>query len=176
HRDIKPANIMVTAAGDIKVLDFGLSKWTAAAGDEAVTAAPFTRAGTVVGTSGYMAPEQALGQAIDARSDVFSFGVVLYELLAGRRAVAGDSDFAITTAVVRDGPKPLSEIRTDLPDALRQIVDRCLEKDRLRRYPSAVEVLEDLRRLTPAPGRPAATARYVAAAAIALLAVVLTGA
>ncbi len=178
HRDIKPANIMVTAAGDIKVLDFGLSKWTATAAEEALTAAPFTRIGTVVGTSGYMAPEQALGQPIDARSDVFSFGVVLYELLAGRRAFDGDSDWAVTTAVVRDGPKPLSEIRSDLPEALRQIVDRCLEKDRMRRYPSAVEVLEDLRRLTPvsAPGRPAATARYVAAAAIALLAIVLAGA
>ncbi len=96
---------MVTAAGDIKVLDFGLSKWTATAAEEALTAAPFTRIGTVVGTSGYMAPEQALGQPIDARSDVFSFGVVLYELLAGRRAFDGDSDWAVTTAVVRDGPE-----------------------------------------------------------------------
>ena len=75
-----------------------------------------------------MAPEQALGQPIDARSDVFSFGVVLYELLAGRRAFAGDSDWAVTTAVVRDGPKPLSEIRPDLPDALRQIVDSLSRK------------------------------------------------
>jgi eukaryotic-like serine/threonine-protein kinase len=135
HRDIKPANIMVTAAGDIKVLDFGLSKWTATAAEEALTAAPFTRIGTVVGTSGYMAPEQALGQPIDARSDVFSFGVVLYELLAGRRAFEGDSEWAVNTAVMRDGPKPLSEIRSDLPEALRQIIDRCLEKDRMQRYP-----------------------------------------
>jgi formylglycine-generating enzyme required for sulfatase activity/dienelactone hydrolase/predicted Ser/Thr protein kinase len=178
HRDIKPANIMVTAAGDIKVLDFGLSKWTATAAEEALTAAPFTRIGTVVGTSGYMPPEQVLGQPIDARSDVFSFGVVLYELLAGRRAFDGDSDLAVTAAVMRDGPKPLSEIRSDLPEALRQIVDRCLEKDRMRRYPSGVEVLEDLRRLAPAsaPGRPASTARYVAATSIVLLAAVIAGA
>jgi len=178
HRDIKPANIMVTGAGDIKVLDFGLSKWTSPAALDAPTAWPATRAGTVVGTSGYMSPEQAIGQPIDARSDVFSFGVVLYELLAGHRAFDGVSDWAVTTAVVRDGPKPLSEIRPDLPDALQQIVARCLEKDRLRRYPSAVEVLDDLRRLAPASAltRPTPTARYVAAAAVLLLAVVLVGA
>ena len=99
---------------------------------DAVTAtgAPHTQAGAIVGTSGYMSPEQALGQPVDARSDVFSFGVVLYELLAGRRAFGGESEWSAMNALVHDQPTPLPDIRPDVPEALVQIVGRCLEKDR----------------------------------------------
>ena len=162
HRDIKPTNILVATNGYAKLADFGLAKLAdgATPADAALTrTGEPTRAGVIVGTVVYMSPEQASGRPVDARSDIFSFGVVLYELLAGRRPFVGATELEVLKTIIHGAPPPLAE---DVPAALRAVVEKALEKDPADRYQSMREVVVDLRRLVRLTGESSsATARPV---------------
>jgi serine/threonine protein kinase len=154
HRDLKPANVMLTADGRVKVLDFGVAKLRdleIAGAAEDLTVGPtrqLTGEGRIIGTIAYMSPEQAEGKSVDPRSDIFSLGVLLHEMVTGDRPFKGDTNVSIISSILKDTPAPITDLNPALPSDLARIVRRCLAKDPARRYQSAADVrneLEDLK-------------------------------
>ena len=156
HRDLKPANVMVTNDGRVKVLDFGLAKDVRGAnlGDATLTSASQTQVGVVMGTPAYMSPEQTSGRPLDHRTDIFSLGVVLHEMTTGRRPFEGTSSAELISAILRDTPPSVTDMRPDLPSDLARIIRRCLEKDPRHRVQTARDVSNEFRDMARLTSRP----------------------
>jgi serine/threonine protein kinase/class 3 adenylate cyclase len=144
HRDLKPSNLMVGANNRLKVLDFGLAKVTVPSADDSAVSDQLTSSGRVLGTMPYMSPEQVRGKPVDHRSDIFSAGIIFYEMLVGKRPFSGETEADLISTIVRDVPEELSEMRSKMPRELRRIIRRCLEKEPDERYQTADELRQDL--------------------------------
>jgi serine/threonine protein kinase/tetratricopeptide (TPR) repeat protein len=147
HRDLKPANIMITHENRVKVLDFGLAKDLSETGCDDLTLMTNTQAGMVMGTPAYMSPEQVSCRPLDHRTDIFSLGVVLHEMATGKKPFRGNSSAELVSAILRDEPAPLTDIRPDLPTDLARVIRRCLEKDPRHRVQTARDLANEFRDL-----------------------------